>query len=98
MLIKKIHPDIAGAHAFIIGDTTYVPIGSVLVSIVSTHNWEVIDSSRTRLAEWLQTQLNIKEIEDNHKNLLDLIEFFLGMCSNLRTTSFRLLLILLTNV
>ena len=39
------------------------------------HNWEVISLSRTKLSEWLQTQPNIKEIEEKHKDLLDLIKF-----------------------
>ena len=71
----KLHPDIVGAHAFIIGDTLYVPIGSVFGSNASPCNWEVIALSRTKLAEWLQTQPNIKEIEEKHEDLLNLIKF-----------------------
>ena len=71
----KTHPDIAGAHSFVIGDTLCVLIGSVFGSNVSTRNWEVVILSRTRFPEWLQTQPKIKEIEDNHKNILDLIKF-----------------------
>ena len=71
----KMHPDIAGSYAFIIGDNLYVPLGSVFGSNVSPHNWEVIALSRTKLSEWLQTQPNIKEIEEKYKDLLDLIKF-----------------------
>ena len=71
----KMRPDISGIYAFIIGDTLYVPIGSVFGSNVSPHNWKVISLSRTKLSEWLKTQQNIKEIEEKHKDLLDLIKF-----------------------
>ena len=71
----KMYPDIVGEYAFIIGHTLYVPIGSVFGSNVSPHNWEVIALSRTKLSEWLQTQPNIREIEEKHKDLPDLIKF-----------------------
>jgi len=34
----KMYPDIAGAYAFIIGDTLYVPLGSVFGLNMSSHN------------------------------------------------------------
>ena len=71
----KLHPDIAGAHSFVIKDTLHVPLGSVFGSNVSPHNWEVIALARTKLAEWLQIQSNVKKIENKQKNLLDLIKF-----------------------
>ena len=71
----KLHPDVTGAHAFVIKNKLYVPLGSVFGSNVSPHNWEVIALSRTKLAEWLQKQPNIKEIEEKHKDLLNLIQF-----------------------
>lgn len=71
----KLHPDVAGARAFIIRNNLCVPLGSTFGSNVSPHNWEVIALSRTKLAEWLQMQPNIREIEEKHKDLLNLIQF-----------------------
>ena len=71
----KLHSDVAGAHTFIIRNKLYLPLGSVFGSNVSPHNWEVIALSRTKLAEWLQRQLNIREIAKKHKDLLNLIQF-----------------------
>ena len=69
------YPDVAGAHAFIIRNKLYVLLGSVFGSNVRPYNWEVIALSRTKLAEWIQIQPNIREIEDKNEDLLNLIQF-----------------------
>ena len=50
----KLHLDVAGAHAFIIRNKLYIPLGSIFGLNVSSYNWEVIVLSRIKLAEWLQ--------------------------------------------
>ena len=41
----------AGAYAFIIQNKLYVPLDSVFGSNVSSHKYEIIALSRTKLAE-----------------------------------------------
>ena len=71
----KLHPDVVGASAFMIGGTLYVPLGSVFGSNVSLHDWEVVVLSRAQLVEWLKGQPNISGIEKKYATLLDLISF-----------------------
>ena len=47
----KLYLDAVRSHAFIIRSKLYVPLGSVFGLNVSSHNWEVIALSRTKLAE-----------------------------------------------
>ena len=69
----KLHPDVAAAHAYSVGQTLYVPTGSVFGSNVSPHNWEVLAQSRCMLAEHLQSTTDLDLLTQKHKALLDLV-------------------------
>ena len=49
----KLHPDVAAAHAYSVGQTLCMPTGSVIGSNVSPHDWEVLAQSRYMLVEHL---------------------------------------------
>ena len=71
----KYHPDIAAAHSFKLDKSLYIPLGSTFGSNVSPQEFEVIAKARVRKAEELQTLPCMKEIEERHKELINLIKF-----------------------
>ena len=56
----KIHPEVAAAHVYSVGQTLHIPIGSTFDSNVSPRNWELFAKFRYMLAEHLKSSLDVK--------------------------------------
>ena len=69
----KLHPQVAAAHSYSVGQTLYVHIGTVFGANVGPHDWEVSAQARCKLAENLQSSPNLEQIIHKHKELTDLI-------------------------
>ena len=71
----KYYPDVSAAHSSLIDELLCDPLGCVFGANVSGYRWGIVDQSRYRHTQCLQSQSNARGIVTKHKHMLELIKF-----------------------